>query len=164
MFYCILFLYLFYLQIPVLMSSWNQEKITASCKGGEFRRKFWSNLPLQVKRQKLRKVTWLTQVARSVSGSVSGRAGLGPIPWLRLLALDRAAASDAGGQVIGRVQGQVVREQSYDVCRPLVVLSVKPATREWWRAPKTRLSVTRGQGPRLSYISEALASSVVPGA
>lgn len=57
MFYCILFLYLFYLQIPVLMSSWNQEKITASCKGGEFRRKFWSNLPLQVKRQKLRKVT-----------------------------------------------------------------------------------------------------------
>ena len=38
------------------MSSWNQEKIIASYKGGEFRRKFWSNLPLQMKRQKLRKV------------------------------------------------------------------------------------------------------------
>ena len=159
-------IFLFYLQIPVLMSSWNQEKIIASYKGGEFRRKFWSNLPLQMKRQKLRKVKWLTQVVRSVSGSVSGRAGLGPIPWLWLLALDWAAASDAGGQVIGRVQGQVVREQSYDICRPLVVLSVKPAAREWWRAPKTRLSVTvtRGQGPCLSYTSEALASSVVPGA
>ena len=38
------------------MSSWNQEKIIASYKGGEFRRKLWSNLPLQMKRQKLRKV------------------------------------------------------------------------------------------------------------